>query len=67
MPQYLFLVPVAPQESLVLEVFQDLTDGEALSPVNVSARFFTWGKIVASLYLLLRQIQLLSPEHLHSH
>ena len=67
MPQCLFLVPVAPQESLVSEASQDLTDGEALSPVNVSAPFFTWDKIVASVYLLLRQIQLRSSDNLHSH
>ena len=58
MLQCLFLVPVAPQESLVSEASQDLTDVEALSPVNVSAPFFIWDEIVASLYLLLRQIQL---------
>ena len=61
------LVPLAPQESLVLEAFQDLTDVEALSPVNVSALFFICDKIVASLYLLLREIQLQSSDKLHSH
>ena len=42
----------------MLEDLQDLTEVEALSSVNVSAPFFIWDKIVASLNLLLRQIQL---------
>ena len=54
-PQCLFLVPLAPQEDLWIEAFHDLTDGEALSPVKVSAPFFIWDKIVASFYLLFRQ------------
>ena len=49
MPQCPFLVALASQESLVSESFQELTDVESLSPVNVSAPFCIWDKIVASL------------------
>lgn len=41
-----------------MEPFEDLPEVKALSTVNVSAPYLIWDKIVASPYLLFRQIQL---------
>ena len=46
MPQCLFLVPLAPRADLWIKILHDLTNLEALSPVNVSTPFFIWVRLL---------------------
>ena len=52
-PQWLFCVPLAPQEDMAVELSQDQAAEEPLDTVNVRAPFLIWDKTVASLLYFL--------------